>query len=78
MIAVLEMKREFLFSQDALQFLTDSEHWYADDTFRVCPEIFFQLYAIHGQRDGRIFSCIFSLLPNKNENAHNRLFEQLF
>ena len=50
-------ERIFIFgSQDALQFLADSEHWYADGTFRVCPEISFQLYTIHGQRDGRIFS----------------------
>ena len=61
-----------------MQFLADSEHWYADVTFRVCPEIFFQLYTIHGQRDGRIFPCVFSLLRNKNENTYNRRFEQLF
>ena len=59
-------ERIFIFaSQDALQFLADSKNWYADGTFRVCPEIFFQLY---GQREGRIFPCLFSLLPNKNEN----------
>ena len=54
--------RIFIFaSRDALQFLADSEHWYADETFRVCLEIFFQLYTIHGQHDGRIFPCVFSL-----------------
>ena len=47
--SVGDEKRIFIFaSQDALQFLADSEHWYADVTFRVCPEIFFQLYTIHG------------------------------
>ena len=44
-----EKKIFILTSQDALQFLVaDSEHWYADGTFRICPEIFFQLYIIHG------------------------------
>ena len=33
-------------SQDTLQFFADSEHWYADGTFKVCPEIFFQLYSM--------------------------------
>ena len=47
-------------SQDTLQFLADSEHWYADGTFRICPKIFCQLYTIHGQRDGRISPCVFS------------------
>ena len=76
---VEDEERIFLFaSQDALQFLADSEHWYADGTFKVCPEISFQLYTIHGQRDGRIFPCVFSLFPNKNENTYIRLFEQLF
>ena len=74
-----EMKGEFFVfaSQDALQFLADSQHWYADGTFSVCPEIFFQLYTIHGRRDGTIFPCVLSLLPNKNESTCNRLFEQL-
>ena len=35
------------------------------------------MYTIRGQRDGRTFPCAFSLLPNKNENTYNRLFEQL-
>ena len=49
---VLEMKREFLFSNHSFcNFWADSEHWYADGTFRVCPEFFFQLHTLHGQRD---------------------------
>ena len=72
-------ERVFIFaSQDALQFLADSEHWYTGGTFRVSPEVFFQLYIIHGQHDGRIFPGVISLLPNKNENTYNILFEQLF
>ena len=36
-----DKERTFIFaSQDALHFLVDSRHWYADGTF-VCPEIFF-------------------------------------
>ena len=76
---VRDEERIFIFaSQDALQFLVDSEHWYADGTFRVCPEIFFQFYTIHGVLDGRVFPCVFPFLPNKNENTYKRLFEQLF
>ena len=57
-------ERIFIFvSQDALQFLADSEHWYADGMFKVCPEISFQFY-IHGQRDGRILPPP----PKKNKN----------
>ena len=37
-------------SKIGLQLLRESEHWYADGIFKVCLEIFYQLYAIHGQR----------------------------
>ena len=54
--SVGDKERIFIFaSQGALQFLADSEHWYADGTFKVYPEIFFQMYTIHGLRDGRFF-----------------------
>ena len=70
-------ERIFIFaSQDA--FSLDSEHSYADGTFKACQEVFVPLYNIHGQCDGRIFLCAFSLLPNENENTYNRLFGQLF
>ena len=42
------------------------------------PRDFLPLYNIYGQRDGRIFPCVFSLLPNKDESTYSRLFEQLF
>ena len=54
-------------SQNALQLLADSEHWYADGTFKICLEIFFQLYTIHGQCDGRIFLCVLSQRYNQEE-----------
>ena len=72
-------ERMFIFaSPQGLQFLADSEHWYADGTFKVCPEVFYQLYTVHGQRNGRIFPCVFALLPNKNENTYNTFFQTLF
>ena len=74
-----DKQRIFIFaSQDALQVSAESEHWYADGTFRVCPEMFSQLYTIHDQSDGRVFPNVFAFLPNKNEGTYNRLFEQLF
>ena len=50
-----------------MQFLADSEHWHVDGIFRICLEIFFRLYTIHCQRNGKIFPCVFSLFPNKND-----------
>ena len=76
MIAVQEMNKE-LFSYDR----THCSFWHIPSSgmLTVCsrsPEIFFQLHTLHGQCDIIIFPCVFSLLPNKNENTYNRLFEQ--
>ncbi len=43
--------RILLFSTHAnLQALSQSEHWYADGTFKCCPTLFSQLFTIHGVR----------------------------
>ena len=72
-------ERILLFSsQQGLQFLSNSQHWYADGTFKVCPEVFFQAYTVHAQQGRRIFPCSFALLPNKTEGTYTRLFRELF
>ena len=55
------------------QLLVQLENWYGDGTFMVCPEVFYQLYTFHAQRSGRIFPCVFALLPNKTEATYRRL-----
>ena len=60
-------------SVQARQLLVHSKNWYGDGTFMVCPEIFYQLYTFHAQRNGRIFPCIFALLPSKTEATYRRL-----
>ena len=70
-----DQDRIFIFASEiGLQILRESEHWYADGTFKVCPEIFYQLYNVGGS----IFPCVFSLLPNKTEATYRRFFEQIF
>ena len=47
----------FIFALDdlGLQFLYEYDHWYADGTCMVCPEVFYQVYTVHGQQHGTIF-----------------------
>ena len=72
-------ERMFIFASElGLKFLAESEHWYADGTFKVSPELFFQLYTIHGQQRGSIFPCVFGLLPNKTEATYTRIFREVF
>ena len=65
-------------SNIGVELMGESEHWYADGTSKVCPEIIFQLYTIHAQRDGSIFPCLYALLPNKTEATYRRFFDQVF
>jgi hypothetical protein len=71
--------RIFIFASEmGRRLLAESEHWYADGTFKVCPEVFFQLYTLHAQCRGSIFPCVFALLPNKAEVTYRRFYEQIF
>ena len=71
-------ERMFIFASElGLQCLAESKHWYTDGTFKVSPELFFQLYTIHGQQRGSIFPCVFGLLPNKTRQ-HTEGFSEKY
>ena len=66
-------ERIFIFASDlGFQFLYGCDHWYADGTFKVYPEVFYQFYTVHGQQRRRNFPCVFGLLPNKTEATYTR------
>ena len=74
-----DQDRMFIFASEIrLQLLRESEDWYADGIFKVCPEIFYQLYTIHGQQNGQIFPVVFCLLPNKTQATYRRMLQQVF
>ena len=76
---IRDHERKFIFASElGLQCLAESEHFYADGTFKVSPELFFQLYTIHGHQRGNIFPCVFGLLPNKTEATYTRFFREVF
>ena len=47
--------------------------WYGDGTFVVCPNLFYQLYTVHGQ----IVPQVLSLLPSKSERCYTFMWLQL-
>ena len=53
--------------------LRDSQRWYADGTFKVVPQQFYQLYTLHAEKDGYIFPCIYILTVNKNGTTYDRI-----
>ena len=42
-------------ANDAIRLLARNPHWFMDGTFKVCPGIFFQIYATHVIIDHQIF-----------------------
>ena len=49
-----------------LTLLAQCSKWYADGTFKISPNIFQQVYTIHGRVFGKqIFPLVYCLLPNK-------------
>ena len=57
--------------------LRDSQRWYADRTFKVAPQQFYQLYTLHAEKSGYIFPCIYLLTVNKNGTTYHRIFRKL-
>ena len=64
-------------TDENLNMLQMSETWFADGTFKVVPQLFFQLYTVHALRNGYLIPCAYGLLPNKQENTYRHFFQQL-
>ena len=65
-----DKERILIFGQRSLLELMESLDtlWLADGTFKICPEIFFQLFTIHITVNGYNPPCVYILLPNKTEH----------
>ena len=64
-------------TNQSVQLLATSEDWFGDGTFKVCPEIFFQLYTIHAKVNQRVIPCAYALLPDKTQQTYTRFFQEI-
>ena len=64
-------------SHEGINFLHNAPSWAADGTFKTVPEIFSQLYTLHGIAGSRVFPCVYALLPNKREETYQRLLTEM-
>lgn len=55
-----------------LKFLVKCDALLMDGTFYSCPKLFYQLFTIHGIKNGVYVPLIFCLLPNKMEATYER------
>lgn len=60
-----------------VQLLRDYEEWFVDGTFKVSPEIFYQVYTVHVLVGGTTIPCLYALLPNKRRRTYERMWEVL-
>lgn len=55
-----------------LSCLAQATTWFADGTFKVTPEQFYQLYTVHATVNGVVVPMVYGLLPNKSEATYRR------
>ena len=50
---------------------------HVDGTFKCCPRYFYQLYSIHGGKNGNYVPLVYSLLPAKSEACYQQMWSLL-
>ncbi|KAL0829666.1 hypothetical protein ABMA28_003172 [Loxostege sticticalis] len=63
-----------------LRLLNNSKFWIVDDTFKCCPNLFCQIFTLHGMvgsENGtqKILPLAYGLLTGKSENSYFKFFE---
>ncbi|KAG8180604.1 hypothetical protein JTE90_018222 [Oedothorax gibbosus] len=64
-------------TNENLNFLQNSKHWFADGTFKTSPNLFTQLYTIHAIVKNENVPVLFALLPSKSEAIYKKLFNAI-
>ena len=64
-------------TQENLNLMERSPHWFLDGTFKTAPSIFFQLYTIHALVSERTIPCVYAILLNKSQATYTMLLQQL-
>jgi len=59
-----------------LTYLSQSPKIFMDGTFKSSPNLFYQIYTIHGYfRDTQLVPFVYAFLPNKERITYERLFK---
>ncbi|CAF0928710.1 unnamed protein product [Adineta ricciae] len=64
-------------SPEQLQILQSSEEFLVDGTFKVVPEIFYELFIIHAVYRNYAVPVIYALLRRKNTDTYQRLIDEI-
>lgn len=52
-------------------------HWFMDAIFNLYPEFSHQIHIIYDLSNKQVFTCVFTLLPNKSESTYNGFLEEV-
>ena len=58
--------------------LANSSQWFGDGTFKLCPQIFSQIYTIRALVNHKVLLCVFALLPSTTEIVYKLFFTTIF
>ncbi|CAM4835312.1 unnamed protein product [Rotaria magnacalcarata] len=61
-----------------LSILKQNKHWFADGTFKVCPDNCYQLFTLHAMMTNAIIPLVYGLPIGKSNDDYNQFFEKLF
>ena len=64
-------------TNQALDILQQSDHWFCDGTFKASPSLFDQLFIIQGQFREKILPLIYVLMPNRTQASYTRVLTAL-
>lgn len=64
-------------TEQNLQLLSNSKHWYIDGTFKTVPLLFQQLLTVHGLQHNLSVPLVYALLPKKSERIYDQFFQEL-
>ena len=64
-------------TSDNVKFLQDNKNWFADGTFKITPNLFYQVYTLHAIKCYTVVPLIYALLPDKREETYRRVLDAL-
>ncbi|CAF5031582.1 unnamed protein product, partial [Rotaria sp. Silwood1] len=65
-------------TKNNLSILKQNKHWFADGALKVCPDNYYQLFALHAMMTNAIIPLVYGLLIGKSSDDYNQFFEKLF
>ena len=73
-----DQERILIFSSNAqMRIMLQSECLHMDGTFKSCPDLFNQVYIIHGYHRGESLPVCYALMTNRTANSYAKMFRAL-